>query len=252
MVNDYRPALNAVGWSFGALATFVVFSRIYCRAFAVQKQGWDDWLMVFAWAAAIVTTALVTVSTTYGFGIHEADITSVSDLENAIKYILIAPAISLLASASAKLSVVLFLLRLLGLAATIPHRIILYTTTALMIGGNIFAMVVLLGYCNPPRKAWDPTVEGTCMSAQVLNIGGRAVTVYNAFMDLLCAAFPVLMLWTLNMRSKMKWGLAVVMSGGVLQLGHDCNLVHDGGTSDTIMPPFSLLSSLFFRVVGSI
>lgn len=48
-----------------------------------------------------------------------------------------------------------------------------------MVGANVFAMVVLLGYCTPPQKAWDPTVPGHCMSAEILDIGGRSVTGKN-------------------------------------------------------------------------
>ena len=35
-------------------------------------------------------------------------------------------------------------------------------------------------------------------------------------MDLLYAAFAVALVWTLNMKTSTKWGLAVLMSGGVL------------------------------------
>lgn len=49
-----------------------------------------------------------------------------------------------------------------------------------MVGANIFAMVVLLGYCTPIQKAWNPVIPGDCMSATVLDVGGRAVTGRNS------------------------------------------------------------------------
>lgn len=37
-------------------------------------------------------------------------------------------------------------------------------------------MVVLLGYCIPPERSWNPTIPGHCMSATALDVGGRAGT----------------------------------------------------------------------------
>ncbi|QKX55412.1 uncharacterized protein TRUGW13939_02505 [Talaromyces rugulosus] len=197
MTNDYRSTLIAVGWSLAG-------------------KGWEDGLMMFAWAGAIVTTALVTLSTTYGFGLHFDAIDSAANKSLATKYTLIPPAISLLSAGAAKISIVIFLMRILGSSAKLPYKLILYIPTIIMIGANIFAMVVLLGYCTPPQKAWNPSIPGHCMSAETLDIGGRAVTVYNAAMDFLCAFFPIYMVWRLNMKTRTKWGLAVVMGGGIL------------------------------------
>ena len=124
-------------------------------------------------------------------------------------------------------------MRLLGMAAKLIHKIILYSATLLMVGGNILAIVVLLAYCTPREKAWKPLTPGTCMDPALLDIAGRTVTgrllrrpyslhgnspseVYNAAMDMLYAGFAIALVWTLNMKTSTKWGLAVLMSGGVL------------------------------------
>ena len=36
---------------FGAIATAVVFIRMYVRARMVRIVGWDDWLILFAWVS---------------------------------------------------------------------------------------------------------------------------------------------------------------------------------------------------------
>ncbi|OKL59022.1 hypothetical protein UA08_05540 [Talaromyces atroroseus] len=216
MTNDYRPTLLAVGWTLAALATIAVACRIYCRTVLTNRRGWEDVIMGFAWAGAIATTVLVTLSTRYGFGLHFDEIENPVKQSLATKYTLIPPAISLLSAGAAKISIVMFLVRILGSSVEISYKLVLYIPSIIMIGANVFAMVVLLGYCTPPEKAWIPSIPGHCMSAATLDIGGRAVTVYNAAMDLLCAIFPVFMVWRLNMKTRTKWGLAIVMSGGIV------------------------------------
>lgn len=89
---------------------------------------------------------------------------------------MIPPAICLISTSFSKISVVMFLMRLLGMAAKLVHKIILYSATVLMVGGNILCVVVLLAFCTPREKAWKPLTPGTCMDPSILDIVGRTVT----------------------------------------------------------------------------
>jgi hypothetical protein len=60
----------------------------------------------------VTCSALVTVGTQYGLGRHMADIETPEMEMNAIKFTVIAPALSILTTMSGKVSVVLFLWRL--------------------------------------------------------------------------------------------------------------------------------------------
>jgi hypothetical protein len=117
----------------------------------------------------------VTIGTSYGIGMHTVDIEDPNNLVQAIKYTIIAPAISLFASVLAKVSVVIFLMRLLGSAATMAHKVILYGATVIMIAANVFGVIIILGHCMPAQKTWLPSTPGTCMSGDVLQYGGKAV-----------------------------------------------------------------------------
>ena len=76
----------------------------------------------------------------------------------------------------AKMSVVLFLLRLLKGGSHIKlHKIILYSSSVLMIIANVFGVFIILGHCFPANKTWEPEVEGTCEGPALLDIGGRTV-----------------------------------------------------------------------------
>ncbi|KAL1957205.1 hypothetical protein VTO42DRAFT_6239 [Malbranchea cinnamomea] len=215
MVESYQTTVNAVSWTLASLSTLLVASRLYSRSALVQKFGWDDAFMLAALALALTTTVMVSVGISYGFGLHVYDIPDPERRAQAIKWTMIPPAICLMSTALSKISVMLFLIRLLGLAANLVHKIILYSATTLMVGGNILAIVVLLAFCTPREKAWRPEIPGKCMDPRLLDVAGRTVTVYNAAMDLLYAGFAVALVWTLNMKTSTKWGLAVLMSGGV-------------------------------------
>lgn len=144
----------------------------------------------------------------------------------------VAPSVSIVAATFGKVSMVLFLVRLLGPSARRRHLWFLYSVTFVMIGLNAFAMGILLGGCSPMQKAWIPTTPGTCINPLMFEYGGRVqaskyssfsivgisliVTVWNAIMDLTTALFPVYMVWRLQMKSSTKWGLTFLMCGGIL------------------------------------
>lgn len=93
-------------------------------------------------------------------------INSPSDLSNAIKYTVIPPALFLLSTTCGKLSALIFLVRLMGVAAEKWHFVILWAVCGIMVILNILGVIVTIGYCHPVAKQWDPSLEGWCMSAQ--------------------------------------------------------------------------------------
>ena len=118
-------------------------------------------------------TALVSVGVTHGYGMHLAAIKNPYDQKRALMYNYIAPSVSIVASTFGKISMVLFLVRLLGHSAKRRHLWFLYGVTFVMIGLNCFAIGILLGGCSPMQKSWIPTTPGTCIPPNMLEYGGR-------------------------------------------------------------------------------
>ncbi|KAI0143680.1 hypothetical protein GGR57DRAFT_507830 [Xylariaceae sp. FL1272] len=52
--------LNIVSWVGVGVSTFCVLLRIYSRIFAIQRPGWNDWMIAFS--------ALLSVAVAYGLG----------------------------------------------------------------------------------------------------------------------------------------------------------------------------------------
>ena len=103
---------------------------------------------------------LVSIGVKHGYGLHLEDIIELNGRELALKYTYISPAPSIIASTSGKISMVLFLLRLLGHSATRRHRYFLFRVAAIMVALNIFTIGVILGQCSPIEKSWKPWIAG--------------------------------------------------------------------------------------------
>ncbi|ETS73454.1 hypothetical protein PFICI_14400 [Pestalotiopsis fici W106-1] len=77
------------------------------------------------------------------------------------------------------------------------------------------AIVIIVRFCQPAGAQWDPNIKGVCMDANVQAALGDIQAAYNAFMDIVVALFPPFVIKKLNMSTKMKVGLCIIMGGGV-------------------------------------
>ncbi|KAI1810419.1 hypothetical protein GGS20DRAFT_567629 [Poronia punctata] len=210
---DYQTAIYAVSWVLGSIVIVTCSVRIWGRVYLLETTGWDDLLMSLAAASAITCSALVTVSVYFGVGKHIEDITDPVHRSMAVKYTLIAPVFSIVASSFAKISVVVFLFRLLGMVAQRRHHAIAWILCAVLVALNIFAIAIILFFCVPPEAQWNPKVKGRCISDQFLIIVGNTQSAYNALMDLLVAIAPVFVISKLNINRRMKISLCGLMGG---------------------------------------
>lgn len=110
---------------------------------------------------------LVTIKTKFGLGRPKDSIHDSDDLENAIKYTVIAPAFSVVSTTFGKLSALTLLVRLMGMAAERWHLVVLWAICGIMVMLNIFAVTLIVGFCHPAAKQWNPSIDGWCMSPDV-------------------------------------------------------------------------------------
>jgi hypothetical protein len=115
---------------------------------------------------------LVTMSVRYGLGRDIKDIKNPSDQVNAVKYLTIAPVFSILSVGIGKISIVLFLFRLMGITVSRIRFWLLWAMMFISMSLNIAAVVVVLRFCTPTEAIWDPAVEGECIDPNTqLGIG---------------------------------------------------------------------------------
>ncbi|RWA09267.1 hypothetical protein EKO27_g5828 [Xylaria grammica] len=175
---DYVTTLYVVSWALGSIVIVITVARILGRTLVTKQTGWDDFFMILGSLSAIVCSSLVTVGVTYGIGRHRDDIKNPSDLSEAIKYTIVSPAFSIVSSTSSKISILIFLVRLMGVTAKRWHLIFLWGLCAVLIILNVIAIVVIVRFCDPPHKQWQPWVPGTCIDPQIHAAGATIVKVY--------------------------------------------------------------------------
>ncbi|KAI1401016.1 hypothetical protein F4819DRAFT_487080 [Hypoxylon fuscum] len=211
---NYVATVYAVSWALGSLVIIICTVRVFGRAFIMHQTGWDDFFMSFGALSAIVCSALVTTSVFYGLGRHKDDIKNPHDLSQAIKYTVIAPVLSIISSSSSKISILIFLIRLMGITANRWHIYFLWGMGALLVLLNIMAIVVILRFCSPVAFQWDKSIDGTCINPNIQLYSAATQSAYNALLDIIVAIFPATFITKLNTTRKMKVGLFVLMGGG--------------------------------------
>ncbi|RDH37878.1 hypothetical protein BDQ94DRAFT_166128 [Aspergillus welwitschiae] len=213
---DKGPQITAVSWSFGGVAIIVVTIRLYTRLILTRKAGWDDFFIVLSLLSAIVCSGLAQTGVHYGLGKHMADISNAEWKIEAFKYTVIAPNFSMVSTTTGKLSVAVFLLRLMGQTASPAKRWFLYIFSVISVAWNVLAIVAIMGYCRPAEKIWRPEVPGSCFSLKFQLIAGISQASFNAFADLTLALFPIIIFWSVQLPWKMKLGVIAVMGAGIL------------------------------------
>ncbi|KUM61537.1 hypothetical protein ACN42_g5580 [Penicillium freii] len=207
--------ITAVSWCLGGVALAVVGVRLYTRVVALRRAGWDDFFIALSLANAIVCSSLVQVGVSYGLGRHLSDIPSAYQQVQAIKYTVIAPNFSVVSTTTGKMSVTIFLLRLMGQSASAPRRWFLYIMMAVSIAWNVLAIVVIIGFCRPPERIWNPKADGSCFSLNFQLVAGTSQAAFNAFNDLALAIFPAYIFWHVQLAFKMKIAIISVMGAGI-------------------------------------
>ncbi|RAK99541.1 uncharacterized protein BO80DRAFT_323005, partial [Aspergillus ibericus CBS 121593] len=216
MSADKGTQITAVSWSFGSMAIIVVGIRLYTRLLLTRKAGWDDFFILLSLLSAIVCSGLAQTGVHYGLGKHMSDIPNAEWRIEAYKYTVIAPNFSMVSTTTGKLSVAVFLLRLMGQAATPAKRWFLYIFSLISIAWNVLAFVAIMGFCRPPEKIWRPEVPGSCFSVEFQLVAGISQASFNAFADLTLALFPIIIFWSVQLPWRMKVGVIAVMGAGIL------------------------------------
>ncbi|KAL4813517.1 hypothetical protein BDW67DRAFT_177816 [Aspergillus spinulosporus] len=216
MAADERFSITAVSWTLGILSILLVALRLYTRLLITRCRGWDDLFVTIALVNAIICSSLTQIAVSHGLGKHETDILDPNDRVKAAKYTIIAPNFSVVSTVTGKISVVIFLLRLLTLSAKPWQRWFLYSLTLASIAWNILGIVAIIGYCRPTRKIWLPETEGSCMSPKFQLVAGISQSAFNAFADCALALFPVILFRKVQLPLLKKVGVVAVLGAGVL------------------------------------
>ncbi|KAL6720576.1 hypothetical protein ACLMJK_002500 [Lecanora helva] len=206
------PVFLGIDWTVFSISTIVVLIRLYTRGWITRNLGWDDAVIALTQAITAVGKGFVVTEVSYGLGQHRYDL-SIENYRNFLKYSYLDTAQFFIALATCKISICLFLLRLSQFNKL--KRVLWYLIGFLIISHSILFLLVVL-QCKPIHKAWDLGAPGSCFSQQTVVDINIVQGVISFLTDLICAAFPIVLLRNLSIRRQSYIGLCFLMGLGVV------------------------------------
>ncbi|KAK3335102.1 hypothetical protein B0T19DRAFT_6 [Cercophora scortea] len=204
------PRMNAVIWILVGISACFLGLRVYCKFSRNKGLWWDDIFLIGAWIAIMIESAILSASTTLGYGLHIWDF-NLANMPKLVIYLNVAGTFSITAAAWSKTSFAITLLRLThGWHKWVVWFIIVSVNVTMGLSA-LFPWVS----CTPVQKSWDSTVPGTCWDPSIVVHYNTFSAAFSATMDIVLAMLPWVVIWNLQMKRNEKIGVAVAMSMGV-------------------------------------
>ncbi|UNI14258.1 hypothetical protein JDV02_000905 [Purpureocillium takamizusanense] len=218
------PLLLGVSWAEAAVAIILIGLRAktasLCPPGHLLSTGifglrWDFCWVIFALALALSAQVLMTISARYGLGNHEG-LLSDEEIVQTNFWSWMAQVVAILAMAVGRLAVIAFLVTLQA-RTLIAGRWLLYLVGAAQGLINLGEVILILRQCDPIQKLWDHNVPGTCDLVLLCSQIGFAQGSIGSAADIFLAFYPVYIIGSLqHMKLRLKIGLCLIMSGGVV------------------------------------
>lgn len=162
------------------------------------------------------TVSLCTVSIYYGLGRHTYYLDS-DQIRHAQKWNWIVRPTGIMSIPFAKISISLFILRLLG-PADKWQRWFLFVNMVLFSIVSILGCILTFVQCDPPRALWEEVSNATCWDPAIDLDWATFSSTYSAFLDLALAIVPYSFLWAgrKNRSLRRKVSLHLIISAGIL------------------------------------
>ncbi|KAL4734403.1 hypothetical protein BDV11DRAFT_174819 [Aspergillus similis] len=213
--HDPGFALARGMWAANAIAAVILILRVFAKI-KLRQFRFDDILMVVAWAMTLAATVLLQKSVEHGFGTDLELLVGTPDLKVVLKTIAIEIPLVTISTGFARSAFALYIIAILGRKR--KYQIPLWTVMLLQLAGNIVSGVLPLSICKNVRILWDATVKTHCGdSAAVIKFAYFSSAV-NTASDFFLAVFPTVIFWNLNLRLRIKAGLIILMSLGILAM----------------------------------
>ncbi|KAL2847784.1 hypothetical protein BJY01DRAFT_234174 [Aspergillus pseudoustus] len=212
---DRGWVLYAVSYPLLGFSVLVTALRLYTRTRIIKSLGWDDFFNLLALACATTNTALITKSVQSGTGRHIDTLSHSQEIESA-KYQLLSQGFHVMSTNWGKVSVALFLIRIM--AEVKQHTRAMYLGIVILTVINVVAVYTIYGQCTPTATTWDRDIEGTCWPDGAQRDYAYFQGSSSALSDLVLAVYPLFTIKNLQMPLKVKFGLGFVLSLGIIAM----------------------------------
>ncbi|KAI6288666.1 hypothetical protein MCOR27_000753 [Pyricularia oryzae] len=205
--------LLAVSWATTGAAAFFFLLRLYTRLVVIKAYGWDDTIYNASFILLLACTIMVHVSVLYGLGQSQDAIWDDSHdrLTKCLLYLIIAQIFGVSTMGVAKVSLGLFLLRLV---AKPWHRWAIWAAIAALLVDTAVCAFAFAFQCTPPAFLWDKTIPGGSCPLPITPFA-VALGTGCVLADLFFAVFPWVFVWQLNKPFQERLLIAGSMSLGL-------------------------------------
>ncbi|KAK8036246.1 hypothetical protein PG993_008860 [Apiospora rasikravindrae] len=208
-----NPGLELVVamWALTAFSLTLVVARLYTRRHIVKFIGVEDHMYAWTGVFLLCFTVFIQVAVHHGLGKSFWGL-SIAESSDAIFWTYVANSFAITGNAMAKLSMGLFLLRVVQARW---QRVVLWAAIVVTSGTSIALVVMLWNQTTPVRASWDPlrTPGKWNIEIQPMSV---MLGVWSSACDFLFAIFPWLFIKELRMPQREKVMLAGGMSLGVI------------------------------------
>ena len=194
------------------LTCLTVALRFATRIWIVRNVGWDDYTILCAVFGKIIGTGIVTREVHYGFGRHRIELTRWQYTE-FLKYSYGEWIQTFQTLMFTKISICFLLLRIPVQKYLI--RPIQGTIVALIVS-NIVLTVLWILQCDPVTSAWNKQTSGSCFTDGQLQRIIISQALISIISDFMLALFPIVILWNVQITTRIKAGLCTLMALGLM------------------------------------
>lgn len=209
------PIIVGINWMVFGPSTIMVGLRLITRTWITRNLGWDDIVMLITQAINSCGMGFVMGEVFYGLGRHKHFLSTYQQSRflkfDFLDWIQVFVTLTLM-----KISILLFLLRL----SKFDHlRRSLWFLIAFLILSHLPLTILLIVQCRPIEKYWLQDLPGTCWSKDTREKIIISQGVVSVVTDFIGAAFPVVLLWKVDIPLRRKVGLCLLMGLGVVTAG---------------------------------
>ncbi|RHZ45199.1 uncharacterized protein CDV56_102029 [Aspergillus thermomutatus] len=197
-------------WAMTMLAFILVPLRLYTRIVVLRALGLDDHVYNLGWVFLLLYTVFLTIANRHGFG-QPISTLSMDEAVHTVYMEMIGQTFAVLGMAIAKLSLGIFLLRIV---VKTWHRVSIWASMVSLSIVSVLTAVVFWIQRLPSRSIYDPRVPGRT----VVHIVPFSVLLgsWCAAVDFYFAILPWIFIWNLNMKQKEKLIIAISLSLGFI------------------------------------
>ncbi|KAL8895851.1 MAG: hypothetical protein Q9207_007983 [Kuettlingeria erythrocarpa] len=238
---DYNRAgeMYAFTWIMVIASITIVAARMYSRIKLTKNVWWDDWFICVALLIDFAVAIMWSVYAERGYARHMYYLDR-SQLTHAGELNAISRSLCVLSIGVGKISVAFLIERFAG-----PSKWRKWLLRFISISIAVSAIItVILFYiqCQPVRAVWDKSLikagTGKCWDPIPLNTWNLVIASYWAFLDFALAIIPVDIIWKLQLSTKKKVGLSLLLSMGILI---EMNVIIIAASIPTLRPLFLVL-----------